>query len=105
MKMGAFVRNLGLITACVCAIDPLAARAQSRDAADSYRRTDAAAVLLWNRIATEILPVEAGPIIDSRAMAILHAAIHDAVNGIERRYEPYAADLASPHASLAAAVA
>jgi hypothetical protein len=62
-------------------------------------------VLHWNRIATEILPAEAGPIIDSRAMAILHAALHDAVNGVERRYEPYTADLASPGASLDAAVA
>jgi hypothetical protein len=63
------------------------------------------AVTHWNQIATEILPVEAGPIIDSRAMAILQAAIHDAVNGIDRRYEPYAADLYSPDASLEAAVA
>jgi hypothetical protein len=63
------------------------------------------AVLHWNRIATEILPVEAGPVIDSRALAILQAAVHDAVNGIDRRYEPYTADLASPGASLEAAVA
>src|SRR5687767_1542957 len=64
-------------------------------------------VLHWNRIATEILPVEAGPVIDSRAMAILHAAVHDAVNGVERRYMPYTADLASSGsgASLDAAVA
>jgi hypothetical protein len=64
-------------------------------------------VLHWNRVATEILPIEAGPVIDSRAMAILHAAVHDAVNGVERRYEPYAADLSSlgAGASLEAAVA
>lgn len=49
-------------------------------------------VLHWNRIATEILPVEAGPVIDSRAMAILHAAVHEAVNGVERPYMPYTAD-------------
>lgn len=62
-------------------------------------------VLHWHRIATEILPVEAGPVIDGRAMSILQAAVHDAVNGIERRYKPYTADLSSPGASLAAAVA
>jgi hypothetical protein len=64
-------------------------------------------VLQWNRLATEILPIEAGPVLDARAMAILHAAIHDALNGIERRYEPYTADLSSSGAgaSLAAAVA
>ncbi len=63
------------------------------------------AVLHWNRIATEIFPFDVGPVIDSRAMAILHAAIHDAVNGIERRYEPYTADLSFPGASVDAAVA
>jgi hypothetical protein len=73
-------------------------------AADQEHRKHANAVLHWNSVATEIFPVEAGPIIDSRAMAILHAAIHDALNGIERRYEPYTADLASPGASLEAAV-
>ncbi len=59
----------------------------------------------WNRLATEIFPVDVGPIIDTRAMAILHAAIHDAVNGIERRYEPYTADLSAPGASVDSAVA
>src|SRR5688572_18796569 len=62
-------------------------------------------VLRWNRIANEIFPVEVGPIIDSRAMAILHAAIHDAVNGVESRYEPYTVALSFPGASVPAAVA
>jgi hypothetical protein len=62
-------------------------------------------VLHWNGVANEIFPFDVGPVIDSRAMAILHAAIHDAVNGIERRYEPYTADLESPGASLEATVA
>jgi len=66
---------------------------------------DGNAVTQWNQLATEILPVAVGPIIDARAMAILHAAIHDAVNGIERRYEPYTADLSAPGASVDAAVA
>ena len=62
-------------------------------------------VIHWNRIASEIFPVDVGPVLDSRAMAILHAAIHDAVNGVERHYEPYTVDLSSPGASLDAAVA
>jgi hypothetical protein len=73
--------------------------------ANARSRGDGNAVTHWNRVATEILPVEVGPIIDSRAMSILHAAIHDAVNGIDRRYEPYTADLSFPGASLDAAVA
>jgi hypothetical protein len=32
----------------------------------------------------------------SRTVAIVHAAIYDAVNGIERRYTPYLADIAAP---------
>ena len=69
------------------------------------KRGDSNPVIHWNRIANEIFPVDVGPVIDSRAMAILHAAIHDAVNGIERRYQPYTVALSSPGASLDAAVA
>ena len=61
-------------------------------------------VIHWNRIATEIFPVAIGPVLDARAMAILHAAIHDAVNGVEPRYEAYTADLSFPGASIDAAV-
>jgi hypothetical protein len=59
----------------------------------------------WNGIAAAILPAEPGPILDSRAFAILQAAVHDAVNGVERRYQPFTADLSAPGASLGAAVA
>jgi hypothetical protein len=62
-------------------------------------------VTRWNAIATEAFPLQPGPILDGRAFAIFHAAIHDAANGVERRYEPYTADLASPGASVEAAVA
>jgi hypothetical protein len=62
-------------------------------------------VIHWNRIANEIFPVDVGPILDARAMAIFHAAIHDAVNGIDSRYQPYTVALSSPGASLNAAVA
>jgi hypothetical protein len=59
----------------------------------------------WNRIASEIFPIEPGPVIDSRDFAILHAAIHDALNNIDRRYEPYTLDLPFLGASADAAVA
>jgi hypothetical protein len=73
--------------------------------AERQARTEPNPVIHWNRIANEIFPVDVGPILDARAMSILHAAIHDAVNGIERRYEPYTADLSFPGASMQAAVA
>jgi hypothetical protein len=76
----------------------------SMDASQDERR-HRNAVIRWNRIANEIFPAHVGPILDSRAMAILHAAIHDAVNGVERRYEPYAAGLSYPGASVDVAVA
>lgn len=63
------------------------------------------AVTRWNRLAAEILPVEVGPIVDERAMAVLHVAIHDALNGVDRRYEPFVADLSAPGASADAAIA
>jgi hypothetical protein len=63
------------------------------------------AVTDWNAIALQVLPVDPGLLRDSRAFAIMHAAIHDAVNGIDRRYQPYTADLSSPGASVDAAIA
>jgi hypothetical protein len=78
---------------------------QTIDAHGNDPRGRGNAVTRWNQLATEIFPVTIGPIIDARAMVILHAAIHDAINGIERRYEPYTADLSAPGASVDAAVA
>ncbi|MGH7528386.1 MAG: vanadium-dependent haloperoxidase [Gemmatimonadales bacterium] len=98
------VLPLMLLTAVGCdreATQPLlggaAAAAEQRPGAEN-------AVIHWSTVATELM-VDPGPIIDSRAFAILFAAIHDAVNGVERRYQPYTADLSSPGASIDAAVA
>jgi PAP2 superfamily len=63
------------------------------------------AVTHWNTIATAAVLVDPGRIRDSRTMAIVHAGIHDALNAIDRRYQPYAADLWAPGASVDAAVA
>lgn len=63
------------------------------------------AVTQWSGVAMEVLPVSPGLLADSRALAILHASIHDAVNGVQRRYRPYTADLFSPGASVDAAIA
>jgi hypothetical protein len=63
------------------------------------------AVTQWSGVAMEVLPVSPGLLADSRALAIVHAAIHDAVNGVQRRYQPYTADLSSPGASVDAAIA
>jgi hypothetical protein len=85
-------------------IDSRAVSGRSTLAAQA-QRTDGNPVIHWNRIANEIFPFDVGPVLDSRAMAILHAAIHDAVNGVEPRYAPYTVALSSPGASVHAAVA
>jgi hypothetical protein len=69
------------------------------------------AVTHWNEIATRVTtpPVKSLPSpYQSRIYAITHAAIHDALNAIDRRYRPYALssrpDLgASPEAAVATA--
>jgi hypothetical protein len=63
----------------------------------------------WNVIATTAIPaggLNFPAITGSRILAMTHAAIHDALNAIDRRYKPYAMDrLAEPGASPEAAVA
>jgi membrane-associated phospholipid phosphatase len=66
------------------------------------------AVVHWNSIAGEAFAPSQGtnPMAQSRTLAILHAAIHDALNAIDRRYQPYTPGLpAAPQASAEAAVA
>jgi hypothetical protein len=73
-------------------------------------------VIDWNEIAanasmtTGLSNADASldPLHESRIFAILHVAIHDALNAIERRHKPYAFDArahrgASPDAAVAAA--
>lgn len=65
-------------------------------------------VVQWNTIASEAFTPSQGtnPMAQSRTYAILHAAIHDALNAIERRYEAYTPGVpATPNASHDAAVA
>jgi PAP2 superfamily/Vanadium chloroperoxidase N-terminal domain len=63
----------------------------------------------WNIAALDMV-VAGGqnPILASRTLAMMHLAIHDALNAIERRYEPYlyeghAEPQAAPEAAVAAA--
>jgi hypothetical protein len=61
----------------------------------------------WNSVATKAAEAEAtDPLTESRVFAILHLAMHDAVNAVQRRYEPFAYSPATtPGASATAAVA
>jgi len=68
------------------------------------------AVLTWNENAGEaataacLAPLD-NPLHESRIYAIMHIAIHDALNAIDRRSRPYAYDATNPDASPDGAVA
>ena len=73
----------------------------------AYRR-DGNAVVYWNTVADAAFTPSQGtnPMAQSRTLAILHAAIHDAVNAIHERFESYTPGLApAPDASVEAAAA
>jgi hypothetical protein len=77
--------------------------------ASSAAKADA--VTHWNEIATIVTTPPAAnipPPFQSRIFAMTHAAIHDALNAIDRRYKPYALSSrpdfgASPEAAVATA--
>lgn len=66
-------------------------------------------VLDWNQVAIETTRADVtlpGPTYPSRAFAMVHLAIHDAVNAVERLYRPYLYDAtAAPGTSVEAAAA
>jgi hypothetical protein len=76
-------------------------------------QADEDAVTAWNANAGEAalaagLAPANNPLHESRLYAVMHLAIHDALNAIDRRSRPYAVDLpanpgASPEATVAAA--
>ena len=64
------------------------------------------AVTDWNANTEQaILTALQGPPVQGRFLAIVHAAIYDAVNGIERKYTPYFVTERGPHGASAEAAA
>ena len=60
----------------------------------------------WNIAALNAIRANrTSPPVASRALAILHVAIYDAVNGISRRHEPYAVESAVPASASSKAAA
>ena len=59
-------------------------------AVDVVARASVDEVVRWNQVATDAtVAAKINPLAESRIFAILHVAIHDAVNAVEPRYEPY----------------
>jgi hypothetical protein len=74
------------------------------------KRSTGDAVLAWNEIAAHAMVTTGiepllNPLHESRLYAMMHIAVHDALNAIDRRSEPYAFDAGTlPGASPEAAV-
>ena len=63
-------------------------------------------VLRWNRVATDAAAAaQTDPFTESRAFAILHLAVHDAVSSIDGRYATYDSVLPAAKAASAEAAA
>jgi membrane-associated phospholipid phosphatase len=84
------------------------ARAQDAQAAHAGGKPQGNAVTHWNAVTTDALTPTQGtnPMAHSRSLALVHAAMHDALNAIDRRFEAYTPGLPpAPGASVDAAVA
>jgi hypothetical protein len=62
-------------------------------------------VTAWNAFAANLVAANLLPGPQSYVLAVAHIAIHDALNAIDSRYEPYAFEGTAPGGSIAAAVA
>ena len=72
---------------------------------EDRRLLSANVVLEWNQQALQSIgQAQVSPVVASRALAITQAAVYDAVNAIDRSFEPYYAQVHASHgASLEAA--
>jgi len=73
----------------------------------SYHRSEKhrSAVTEWNTFASDLVAANLAPGPQTYTLAVVQIAVHDALNAIDRRYEPYAFAGSAPKASIAAAVA
>ena len=90
-----FLLPLATLPLCAAILLLVVARARADEVTD------------WNAIAVDVLAAGGqNAIVMSRGLAMAHLAAHDALNAIDRRFEPYLHDARSePSAAPAAAVA
>jgi hypothetical protein len=92
--MNRFITGWAAVLA-LAAASPAVASARDRSSGDVVRD--------WNDSARS--QAFGNPLRLARILAIMHAAQHDAVNGAQPRYEPYASTLRNPRADVEAAAA
>jgi MFS family permease len=98
-----------IFTRCVVRlVQTLAKLAAALAVIGAASKVSADEVSRWNQVATDASAVaNTNPLAESRVLAILHVAIHDAVNAIQSHYEPYQprTSPAPARASVEAAIA
>jgi membrane-associated phospholipid phosphatase len=94
------VRRLALALAAAL----LAATALMATSANASTHRNAA-VTAWNAFASNLVAANLAPGPQTHALAVTQIAVHDALNAIHPRYEPYEFAGSAPRASTAAAVA
>lgn len=107
--VAARTRRAALLTwlAMVASVS-LAAGCGGGDAAQGPAAWSPAVVLDWSTHARSALQIETGnqdPLVGTRALAMVHLAMHDAVNAVDRRYQPYAYAARDADADAVAAAA
>ncbi len=94
---------LALIAASLAAA--LTATSANAHVATHRSGTRTGAVTAWNSFASNLVAANLAPGPQTYALAVAHIAVHDALNAIDPRYEPYAYAGSAPRASVPAAVA
>ncbi len=101
------VRAGFIVTAITSAALTTAAHAQETTPSSSSS-AESRLVLDWNRFAQQVIVADNGyvnPLPATRALAMMHLAMHDAVNAAAPRYATYAVDTRDPQADPAIAAA
>jgi hypothetical protein len=81
-------------------------RRLTMEALEGRNLMSADVVLQWNSVMFDALRADAtqpGPTFAARNLAIVHAAMYDAINAVERAYQPYLVDRVAPEGTSAEA--
>lgn len=78
--------------------------AQANEPLDAVNASQAREVFDWNTFVIDLVAANQPPPMQTHTLAVVHIAVHDALNAIDLRYQPYEYVGSAPGASVAAAV-